>query len=232
MEIIKVENLTKIYESGEIKYPALQNINLQIHKGSNVAVTGKSGSGKSTLLNMITGIDYPTSGKIIIKNQQINILTEKELTRWRGKNIGIIFQFFLLLPNISILDNILLPMEFVNVIPKKERKERAMHLLEITGIENHAKKFPHELSGGEQQRAAISRALANDPEIIIADEPTGNLDSANSEIIKNIFKKLNRKGKTIITVTHEKVYPGEYDQVVFLSDGKINERDYDLAKIN
>lgn len=218
---IELENIGKTFQAGKARFEALKNINLEIEEGSHVAITGKSGSGKSTLLNLITGIDRPSTGNIAVSDFRIDRLSEKALTKWRGSTIGIVFQFFQLLPTISVLDNLLLPMDFIHRIPKRERKKRAITLLEMTGMEKHAHKFPNELSGGEQQRVAISRALANDPDLVVADEPTGNLDTANSAIIKNIFKKLHQQGKTIILVTHETISENEYDQVVRLSDGKI-----------
>lgn len=221
--IVSLRRINKTYHTGKIPYTSLQNINLDIAKGSNTAITGRSGSGKSTLLNIIAGIDRPSSGKANVTNLEITNLNEKALTKWRGLSIGIVFQFFQLLPTISILDNLLLPMDFVGNIPKQKRKQRGMELLSLTGIEKHANKYPHELSGGEQQRAAISRALVNNPEIIVADEPTGNLDSKNATIIKDIFKTLNQQGKTIITVTHENVFQNGYDIIIQLSDGKIVE---------
>ena len=221
---IELQNVSKIYRTGNIQYTALTDINKHIDKGSYVAITGKSGSGKSTLLNMITGIDNPSSGTITISNEEISNFNEQQLTKWRGRNIGIVFQFFQLLPTISIIDNLVLAMDFVGKISKSKRKSRASELLEITGIVSHAYKYPGELSGGEQQRAAISRALVNNPEIIIADEPTGNLDSVNSQIVIDIFKQLHHQGKTIITVTHDQIDTSQYDEVIRLSDGKIIEQ--------
>lgn len=219
--IIHLKNITKTYKNGDLIFNALKNINLKIETGKNVVIIGKSGSGKSTLLNMISGIDRPTSGIIEICGKDISSISEKELTKWRGEKNGIVFQFFQLLPTLSVIDNLILPMDFLKVIPKNQRKNRALELLKMTGIEKHAQKYPHELSGGEQQRVAIARSLANNPPIIIADEPTGNLDSVNAKIVKEIFKELNKQGKTIITVTHEQIDPTEYDVVIKISDGQI-----------
>ena len=219
--IIQLRDVSKTYKTGSISYNALSNINLSVTQGNNLAIVGKSGSGKSTLLNMITGIDRPTQGQMIICGEQIDQLNEKDLSLWRGKNVGIVFQFFQLLPTLTVLDNLLLAMDFVNVVPKQNRKIKAMHLLTMTGVESHAKKYPGELSGGEQQRVAIARALANEPMLIVADEPTGNLDSVNSQIVKDIFKNLKKEGKTVITVTHEQINSQDYDAVINLSDGKI-----------
>ena len=219
--IIELKNVSKTYKVGGTEFKVLDNINLTITKGENIAITGRSGSGKSTLMNLICGIDRASSGTITVFGNEISSYSEKQLTAWRGSNAGIVFQFFQLLPTLSIVDNILLPMDFLRRIPQANRRSRAIELLRMTGIESHAKKYPVQLSGGEQQRAAIARALANNPEFIAADEPTGNLDSANSEIVKEIFKNLNKEGKTIVTITHEQVNPGDYDEVICLADGKI-----------
>ena len=218
---IQLSNVSKTYKTGNVLFDALKEINLQIGKGQSIAIVGKSGCGKSTLLNMIAGIDRPSNGEIEISGKKISSLNEKELTQWRGQNVGIVFQFFQLLPTLSVLDNLILPMDFIGNIPNKKRKSRAMELLQMTGVDVQAKKYPGELSGGEQQRVAIARALANDPQLIVADEPTGNLDSANSKIVKDIFKALKKQGKTVIVVTHEKIDPQEYDTVINLADGKI-----------
>jgi putative ABC transport system ATP-binding protein len=219
--IIQLNNVSKVYQTGNIATHSLQNVTLQLPKGRNIAIVGKSGSGKSTLLNMITGIDRPTTGEIVVCGKNITKLSEKELAQWRGQNIGIVFQFFQLLPTLNILDNLLLPMEFVGIVPSSERKKRAKELLETTGMLPHAQKYPSELSGGEQQRVAIARALVNDPPLIVADEPTGNLDSANSQMVKSIFDAQRKQGRTIVTVTHEHIEQEQYDAVVPLSDGKI-----------
>lgn len=220
-DIIQLKDVSKTYKTGSVSYDALRGIDLQVPQGSNLAIVGKSGSGKSTLLNMITGIDRPSKGQIVICGKQTDHLNERELSMWRGKNIGIVFQFFQLLPTLTVLDNLLLAMDFVSVIPSSNRKTRAIQLLSMTGVEGHAKKYPGELSGGEQQRVAIARALANDPMLIVADEPTGNLDSVNSDIVKDIFKTLRKEGKTVVTVTHERINAQEYDAVINLRDGQI-----------
>jgi putative ABC transport system ATP-binding protein len=219
--IIELKNVSKTYKVGGTEFKVLDNINLTITKGEKIAITGRSGSGKSTLMNLICGIDRASSGTITVFGDEISSYSEKQLTTRRGSNAGIVFQFFQLLPTLSIIDNILLPMDFLRRIPQANRRSRAIELLRMTGIESHAKKYPAQLSGGEQQRAAIARALANNPEFIAADEPTGNLDSANSEIVKEIIKDLNKQGKTIVTITHEQVNPGDYDEVICLADGKI-----------
>ena len=219
--MITLEGVSKVFQLKERSFTALNNIQLSIDKGEYIAVVGKSGSGKSTLLNMITGIDHPTSGKISLNGTEIGNLNESQLAIWRGKNIGIVFQFFQLIPTLSILENLLLAMEFVNVIPKHERVQRAKDLLADVGISEQANKMPASLSGGEQQRAAIARALANNPAIIVADEPTGNLDSKTAEAINTIFSSLAKSGKTVIVVTHEKDIALKYDRTFILSDGEI-----------
>ncbi|GMU94889.1 MAG: ABC transporter ATP-binding protein [Ignavibacterium album] len=219
--MITLDGVSKIFQNKEKAFTALKNISLSINKGEYIAVTGKSGSGKSTLLNMITGIDHPTNGRVIINDSEIGNMNESQLAIWRGKNIGIVFQFFQLIPTLTILENLLLAMEFVNVIPKGERVQRAKSLLSDVGISEQADKMPASLSGGEQQRAAIARALANNPAIIVADEPTGNLDSKSAEAVNSIFYSLTKSGKTVIVVTHEKDVAMKYDRIFTLSDGEI-----------
>lgn len=219
--MITLERVSKIFQNKEKAFTALKNISLSINKGEYIAVTGKSGSGKSTLLNMITGIDHPTNGRVIINDTEIGNMNESQLAIWRGENIGIVFQFFQLIPTLTILENLLLAMEFVNVIPKGERVQRAKSLLSDVGISEQADKMPASLSGGEQQRAAIARALANNPTIIVADEPTGNLDSKSAEAVNSIFYSLTKSGKTVIVVTHEKDVAMKYDRIFTLSDGEI-----------
>jgi putative ABC transport system ATP-binding protein len=217
--MIKLENVDKFYKSDGGDVHALKGANLNISKGENVVIVGKSGSGKSTLLNVITGIDRPSSGQVIINGQDLGSLNENELALWRGKNIGIVFQFYQLLPTLSAQDNVLFAMSLVNKIPKSERVAKAKRHLEEVGLADKAKKFPNELSGGERQRVAIARALANSPTLIIADEPTGNLDSKTGEQIDNLFKKLNDNGTTVLTVTHANITEKEFDRVVDIEDG-------------
>lgn len=224
--MIKLSGVTKVFEGSSGNFTALNNINLDLAAGEFVAIVGKSGSGKSTLLNILTGIDHPDNGSVFINGTLVHTMNESNLATWRGANIGIVFQFFQLIPTISILENILLAMDFVNVIPKQMRLLRARNLLELVGIEKHADKLPAALSGGEQQRAAIARALANDPPILVADEPTGNLDSKSASDIQELFKQLSNSGKTVIVVTHEDVSASGYDRIVGLRDGNLinNER--------
>ena len=220
-DFIEFNQVSRWFESASGRFDALKDIDLRIDQGEHVAVVGKSGSGKSTLLNMLTGIDHPSQGTVRINATDVHTLDESSLARWRGKNVGIVFQFFQLIPTLTIAENILLAMDFVNVIPDRKRTTRAGALLSQVGISQHADKLPAALSGGEQQRAAIARALANDPPILVADEPTGNLDSNTTEIILNLFAGLVKTGKTVIVVTHEKVLNSSYGRVITLKDGAI-----------
>jgi putative ABC transport system ATP-binding protein len=218
---IQFNRVSKSFQSGAGQFDALKNIDLAIDKGEHVAIVGKSGSGKSTLLNMLTGIDHPSRGTVIINDTEVHALDESRLAVWRGATIGIVFQFFQLIPTLSILENLLLAMDFVNVIPVNERRKRAEALLLQVGILPHAHKLPAALSGGEQQRAAIARALANDPPVLVADEPTGNLDSKTAHAINSLFVDLVGSGKTVIVVTHESSADVVYDRTIMLEDGSI-----------
>ncbi len=221
---IHFDQVSRSFGLSSNRFTALKNINLSIGQGEYIAIVGKSGSGKSTLLNMLTGIDHPSQGTVSINGTKVHTLNESALATWRGKNIGIVFQFFQLIPTLSIIENILMAMDFVNVIPKNERFKRAEALLSQTGITAHADKLPSSLSGGEQQRAAIARALANDPQVIVADEPTGNLDSKTTGMIKDLFDGLVKSGKTVIVVTHEQISSSGYDRIITLKDGMVAER--------
>jgi len=220
--VISLNNLNKIYKmpAGEIK--ANDDISLDIYKGDFLAVVGQSGSGKTTLINLITGIDNPTSGTIQVNNTQVDSLSQRELSSWRGLNVGVVFQFFQLLPTLTVLENIILPMDLCNNYNPSERKGVALSLLDKVGIQDQADKFPAYLSGGQQQRAAIARALANDPDIICADEPTGNLDSHTSDRILGLFSELAEEGKTIMMVTHERDISSFVNRQITLVDGKID----------
>ncbi len=219
--LIELRDLCKSYQSPAGPVPALKHIDLSIRSGEFVAVMGKSGAGKSTLVNMIAGIDCPDSGEIIIDGVQIHHLDEDERARWRGLNMGIVFQFFQLLPSISLTKNVSIPMEFCNRFTTPERKQRALSLLDQVGILDHADKKPSLISGGQQQRVAVARALANDPPIVVADEPTGNLDSKTAAEILDIFSGLARQGKTILIVTHDKTVAARADRIVSLADGEL-----------
>lgn len=220
--LIQLDTVRKVYSMGKREYVALREVNLRIFSGELVAIIGPSGSGKSTLLNMITGIDKPTSGLVKVDGQIINNMSENDLAKWRGKSVGIVFQFFQLLPTLTALENVTLPMEFRGTF-KGKRRERALESLRLVGLENHATHLPSELSGGEQQRVAIARALANDPPLIVADEPTGNLDSTSGELIIEILTELNRRGKTIVFVTHDQRLAERSKRVVRVQDGLIHE---------
>ena len=219
--ILTLSGVSRNFQIHNRNFSALKNVDLSVRKGEYLAIVGKSGSGKSTLLNMITGIDHPSSGTVTIDETEIHQLNESQLARWRGENVGIVFQFFQLIPTLTIAENLLLAMEFVNKIPRTERKSRMEFLLNQVGILDHKDKMPAGLSGGEQQRAAIARALANDPQIIVADEPTGNLDSKTAAAIHQLFKTLVEEGKTVIVVTHETDIKSRYERVVTLVDGEI-----------
>jgi putative ABC transport system ATP-binding protein len=219
---IELKQVAKGYPVASGVFNALKDVSLTIERNQLVAITGKSGSGKSTLLNIITGIDKPSSGSVTINGVRVDKLSETELASWRGKNIGVVFQFFQLLPTLTILENVMLPMDFCATYPKKERKERALALLEKVNIREQADKFPSSLSGGQQQRVAIARALANDPPVIVADEPTGNLDSQTATSIFELFADLTNSGKTVIVVTHEREFSSYFENTINIADGVIS----------
>jgi putative ABC transport system ATP-binding protein len=218
--LITLRKVGKSYATPAGPFPALRDIDLEIGAGEFVALVGKSGSGKSTLLNLIGGIDRPSQGEIIVAGAAVHQVPENSLARWRGKTVGVVFQFFQLLPTLTIAENVMLPMDFCNVRPARKRRARALELLELVGIADQADKLPSALSGGQQQRAAIARALANDPPIVIADEPTGNLDSLTARAVLDIFRKLIALGTTVVIATHEREILG-IDRTVELVDGAI-----------
>ncbi len=219
--MIDLREVNKFYKTAVGDYHALDNVDLQINAGEFVSIIGKSGSGKTTLLNMITGIDIPTNGEVWVNDTAVHKLSENKMARWRGKNLGVVFQFFQLLPMISVIENIMLPMDFCRTYPMRERHQRAMQLLELVELADHAHKLPTALSGGQQQRVAIARALANDPPVIIADEPTGNLDSKTAESVFTLFNDLVAKGKTIIIVTHDSALAKRTHRTALIADGEI-----------
>jgi len=199
----------------------LKNVDLQIDYGQFISIVGKSGSGKSTLINMITGIDFPTAGEVVVSGQHIYKMSESQRALWRGRNMGVVFQFFQLLPTLTLLENTMLPMDYCKVYSRVERPKRALELLARVGLEEQAYKLPAAVSSGQQQSAAIARALATDPDVILADEPTGNLDSRSADNILNLFEELAAGGKTIMIVTHDPSITKRTDQTVILSDGEI-----------
>jgi putative ABC transport system ATP-binding protein len=219
--LIDLRNVVKTYKTGAGDITVLKDITLQVKPGEFVGIQGPSGSGKSTLLNMITGIDRPTSGQVWVGGEGVHELSENRLARWRGRNVGVVFQFFQLLPTLTILENVLIPMDFCKVIKRSDRKRRALGLLEQVGIFEHAHKLPNALSGGEQQRAAIARALANDPPLVVCDEPTGNLDTATAKEVYSLFEGLVKGGKTLIVVTHERQLSERTGRVLHILDGKL-----------
>lgn len=221
-KLITMQNVVKSYMTDSGEFTALKGINLEVEAGEFVAVIGKSGSGKSTLSNMITGIDRPTTGQVVVDGTVVNQLGEGEMARWRGRNIGVIFQFFQLLPMLTVAQNIMLPMDFCKTYPKNERLDRAKHLLELVELADTADKFPTALSGGQQQRVAIARALANDPPILVADEPTGSLDSKTADSVFKLFEELvYKQNKTILMVTHDNDLADRVSKVITVSDGQI-----------
>jgi len=218
--IVKLENISKIYQLGSIELQAIKGISLEINRGSFMTIMGASGSGKSTLLNMIGCLDSPTEGKVFLKGKDVSLLSEDQLSQLRGKTIGFIFQEFNLLPNLNSLDNVALPMVFQG-LPEIKRRERAKNLLCMVGLENRIFHQPAELSGGEKQRVAIARALANDPELIIADEPTGNLDSVTGKKVMEILSDFHKKEKkTIIIVTHDINIANYTEEIFNIKDGQ------------
>ncbi|MCI0708573.1 MAG: ABC transporter ATP-binding protein [Chloroflexi bacterium] len=220
-QIIKLEGVQKAYETSAGEFVALRDINLSIKTGEFATVIGKSGSGKSTLLNIIAGIDRATAGEVVVGGTSLNGLSENQLAIWRGKTVGVIFQFFQLLPTLTVAENVMLPMDFGRFLNGNKRKQRALDLLERVGIVGQAHKLPHTLSGGQQQRVAIARALANDPPILVADEPTGNLDTHTAEVVLNLFSALVNEGKTILMVTHERDIETRSHRLISLEDGRI-----------
>ncbi len=218
-ELIQMRDVVKTFKNAAGEFVVLKGIDLTIRRGEFAAVVGKSGSGKSTLLNMITGIDHPTSGQVVIGGMDIYKMTESQRSLWRGKNLGIVFQFFQLLPMLTLLENVMLPMDYVGMYDFEERPKKAMGLLEMVGLENQAHTLPLAVSTGQQQAAAIARALATNPPLLVADEPTGNLDSRAAEAIIDLFEELVENGKTIVMVTHDPSMTSRVSRTVTISDG-------------
>jgi len=218
--LITLRRVGKSYATPAGPSPALRDIDLEIGAGEFVALVGKSGSGKTTLLNLIGGIDRPSEGEVIVAGAAVHQVPENSLARWRGKAVGVVFQFFQLLPTLTVAENVMLPMDFCNVRPARQRRARSLELLDLVGIADQANKLPSALSGGQQQRAAIARALANDPPIVIADEPTGNLDTVTARAVLDLFRKLIDLDTTVVIATHERDISG-IDRTVELVDGAI-----------
>jgi putative ABC transport system ATP-binding protein len=219
--LIELAGVEKLYRMGKLDYRALRGVDLEIEAGEMVAVVGPSGSGKTTILNLITGIDRPTAGTVTVGGRRLDEMSEEELAVWRGANVGIVFQFFQLLPTLSALENAVLPLDFAHRGSKRERFERARHNLELVGLGEKGDHLPAELSGGEQQRVAIARSLASDPGLIVGDEPTGNLDTATAGEMFELLERLNRDGKTILYVTHDRELAGRAQRVVTIRDGLV-----------
>jgi len=219
--MISLNHVSKTYETPAGKFAALKDIDLEIRPGEFVGVVGKSGSGKSTLLNMVAGIDRPSSGSVAVAGTEIHSLSENKLAAWRGRNVGFVFQFFQLLPTLTAAENVMLPMDFSKTIPLRERRRRAVELLDLVAVKSHADKLPATLSGGEQQRVAIARALANEPPLVLADEPTGNLDSVTATEILDLFRNMANRGITVVIATHEADIARVIDRRVEISDGII-----------
>jgi ABC-type lipoprotein export system ATPase subunit len=224
-ELIQLHRVVKTFDTAAGKFPALKDVDLRVDASEFVAVIGKSGSGKSTLINMIAGIDRPTSGEVFVGNTAIHKLNEGQMAVWRGKNLGIVFQFFQLLPTLTLIENVMLPMDFCDVHRPDERPKYAMRLLEQMEMADHAHKLPSAISGGQQQRVAIARALANDPPILLADEPTGNLDSKTADSVFELFEELVKQGKTILVVTHDRDLAKRVTRAVQIVDGEIIEKE-------
>jgi putative ABC transport system ATP-binding protein len=227
LPLIRLRGVQKSYFTAAGEFPALKGIDLNIYSGEFVSIVGKSGSGKTTLINMIAGIDRPTAGEVWMGDTPVHKLSEGQMAVWRGYNLGIVFQFFQLLPTLTVLENVLLPMDFCHRQTSRERVARAMYLLELVEIADQAHKLPSQISGGQQQRAAIARALANDPPVIVGDEPTGNLDSKTAGAVFELFERLVAQGKTFIIVTHDPSLArraqegGKGHRSVIITDGEV-----------
>ena len=219
--LIELSDVHKIYRTGKLEYPALRGVDLAVEEGDMVAIVGPSGSGKSTIMNMITGIDRATSGAVTVDGQRIDQMSEEALAVWRGRRVGVVFQFFQLLPTLTALENATLPLDFSRRVPKRERAPLALHNLDLVGLADKADHLPSELSGGEQQRVAIARALAADPPLLIGDEPTGNLDTRTAAEMLDLLRRLNDDGTTVLYVTHDLELAARAHRVVTIRDGVV-----------
>jgi putative ABC transport system ATP-binding protein len=218
--LVSLENVDKVFQTKAGPFKALRGVDLQVEAGEFVAVVGPSGSGKSTLINMITGIDRPTTGEVYVAGERLTQMSENQVAKWRGRNVGVVFQFFQLLPTLTVLENVMMPMYYCGTY-KDERRERALELLETVEVLKTAHLYPSQISGGQQQRAAIARALANDPKLIIGDEPTGNLDTVSAGLVFVLFEELVEQGKTIIMVTHDRDLAGNIPRVEEVRNGQL-----------
>lgn len=227
--LIQISNLVKTYETLAGPLSVLQGIDLEIERGDFVALVGPSGGGKTTFLNMITGVDRPTTGMVFVDGVDVSNTSERKLTRWRARNIGIVFQFFQLLPTLTVVENVMMPMDFAGVHRPRDRRDKAMALLDRFDVLDQAEKTPDLLSGGQQQRVSIARALANDPVLLIGDEPTGNLDYMSAAVVFETFYELQEQGHTVIIVTHDRDVVRDVPTVLTLSDGLIEATPLDAA---
>ena len=218
--LVSLENVEKVFQTKAGPFKALRGIDLHVEAGEFVGIVGPSGSGKSTLINMITGIDRPTNGEVHVAGQRLTQLSENRVAKWRGRNVGVVFQFFQLLPTLTVLENVMMPMHYCGTYPG-QRRERALELLELVQVPDTADKYPSQISGGQQQRAAIARALANDPKLIVGDEPTGNLDTVSAGLVLALFEELVEKEKTIIMVTHDRELAGQIPRVEEVRNGQL-----------
>lgn len=228
--LVRLKEVTKVYKTKAGEFRALRSVDLEVHSGEFLGIIGKSGAGKTTLVNMVTGVDHLTSGEVWVNGLPVHNLGESELARWRGHSVGIIYQSFYLMPTLSLLDNVMLPMDFCGLYRRRASAARGMQLLRDVELEEHAHKHPSAISGGQQQRVAIARALANDPPLIIADEPTGRLDSMTAEVIFRIFSRLIQDGKTILMVTHDQSLARRVSRVVRIADGLVQGDDRKAEK--
>jgi putative ABC transport system ATP-binding protein len=219
--LIELAGVEKVYRTGKVEYRALRGVDLTIERGDMVAIVGPSGSGKSTVMNMITGIDRPTAGTVTVDGHRIDQMSEEELAAWRGRSVGVVFQFFQLLPTLTALENAMLPLDFSRAVPKRERAEVARRNLDLVGLADRADNLPSELSGGQQQRVAIARALAADPPLLIGDEPTGNLDTHTADEMFELLQRLNAQGSTILYVTHDRELAARAHRTVTIRDGVV-----------
>lgn len=224
--IVDVREVVKKFMVGNTEITILKGISFKVYPGEFVIIVGPSGNGKSTLLNMCTGIDYPNGGRVIVTGKDIHEMNANSQSLWRGQSVGIVFQFFQMMPSLTLFNNVMLPMELAGKYSAKERKDRAAYLLDLVGLQEQKHKLPGTVSGGQQQRAAIARALANDPPLLIADEPTGNLDPTSARIVFDIFQKLVDEGKTIMMVTHDQELAGRVSRQIEIINGRITKDEY------